>query len=203
MDWISSITLRGSHVLLEPLSQSHHDDLIDAVKDGELWKLWYTIVPSPKEMRAEIDRRMQWQGDGSMLPFAVVERATGKAVGMTTYLHIDAENRRLEIGATWYGKRVQRTSVNTECKYLLLAHAFETLGCNAVELRTSFFNHPSRRGIERLGAKLDGILRNHMILPNGTLRDTCVYSILVSEWPAAKAHLSWQLHRPRDDSPER
>jgi RimJ/RimL family protein N-acetyltransferase len=133
-----------------------------------------------------------------MLPFAAVDNTTGKAVGMTTYMNIDAPNKRVEIGSTWYGRSVQRSDLNTQCKRLLLTHAFEALGCIAVEFRTHFFNHQSRRGIERLGAKLDGILRSHQIAPNGTLRDTCVYSIIAAEWPTVKAHLNYQLSKPRE-----
>ena len=132
-----------------------------------------------------------------MLPFAVIDNASGKAVGMTTYMNIDAPQRRVEIGSTWYRRSVQRTEINSQCKLMLLAHAFETLDCIAVEFRTHFFNHQSRKGIERLGAKLDGILRNHMVMPNGTMRDTCVYSIIAPEWPTVKAHLTYQLSRPR------
>lgn len=132
-----------------------------------------------------------------MLPFAVIDRSDGAAVGMTTYMNIDAANRRLEIGSTWYSRRVQRTALNTECKLLLLRHAFEMLGCIAVEFRTHILNVASRRAIERLGAKLDGVLRQHMVMPNGSLRDTCVYSIIAPEWPTVRAHLGWQLERPR------
>jgi N-acetyltransferase len=128
----------------------------------------------------------------------VIDNAAGKAVGMTTYMNIDAGNRRVEIGSTWYRRSVQRTEINTQCKLMLLGHAFEQLGCIAVEFRTHFFNHQSRKGIERLGAKLDGILRSHMVMPNGTLRDTCVYSIIAAEWPTVKAHLTYQLSRPRE-----
>jgi RimJ/RimL family protein N-acetyltransferase len=167
--------------------------LQEAVRDGELWKLWYTPIPAPEEMVAEIERRLSLQASGSMLPFAVVERPSGRAVGMTTYMNIDAQNKRVEIGSTWYRQRVQRTSVNTECKLLLLMHALETLNCVAVEFRTSNFNFPSRRAIERLGAKLDGILRSHCLHPNGTLRDTYVYSIIAAEWPAVKANLTCML----------
>ena len=180
---------------LHPLSLQHHDDLVAAVHDGELWKLWYTLIPAPQDMRAEIERRLGSYSEGKMLPFAVIENASGKAVGMTTYLNIDAAHRRVEIGATWYRQRVQRTGLNTECKLLLLNHAFATLNCIAVEFRTHVFNQQSRRAIERLGAKLDGILRNHQLATNGTLRDTCVYSIIVSEWPAVKAHLTWLMER--------
>ena len=164
------------------------------MKDGELWTLWYTTIPEPEKMGAEIDRRLALQTKGSMLPFAVIDNTTGKAVGMTTYMNVDAANRRVEIGSTWYAKRVQRSALNTQCKLLLLTHAFEKLDCIAVEFRTHFFNHQSRRGIERLGAKQDGILRNHQIAPNGTLRDTVVYSIIASEWPTVKAHLTYQLN---------
>lgn len=192
------ITLTGRHASLEPLSQDHHDALCDATRDGELWKLWYTIVPSPEEMRATIERRNVLLKEGTMLPWAVRDLQSGKVVGMTTYMNVDGKNRRVEIGSTWYAQSVQRTSLNTECKLLLLAHAFEALECIAVEFRTSFFNHQSRRAIERLGAKPDGILRNHIRMPDGTLRDTCVYSILPSEWPAVKKHLLFKLTVPRN-----
>lgn len=195
MTWLAPITLHGTHVTLEPLSHARHDELVEAVRDGELWKLWYTVIPAPGAMREEIDRRLGLQEKGSMLPFAVVEAATNVAVGMTTYMDIDAVNRRVEIGSTWYRKRVQRTALNTECKLLLLRHAFESLDCIAVEFRTHFFNHASRRAIERLGAKLDGILRNHRRSSDGALRDTCVYSIISTEWPAVKSHLEHQLTR--------
>ena len=197
MSFAESVSLEGRQVSLVPLTQAHHHDLVEAAKDGELWNLWYTSVPTPEGMAEDIDRRLELQKSGSMLPFAVIEKATREAVGMTTYLNIDADNRRVEIGATWYRKRVQRSGLNTECKLLLLTHAFERLGCIAVEFRTHFFNRQSRAGIERLGAKLDGILRQHMIGRGGTLRDTCVYSILDHEWPTVKVHLAYQLDRPR------
>lgn len=197
MSWPKPTTLKGSHVILEPLTQSHHDDLVEAAKDGEAWKLWYTLAPSPEGMSKTIDMRRALQERGTMLPFAVIEKASGKAVGMTTYLNIDPDNKHLEIGATWYAQRVRRTAVNTECKLLLLEYAFESQKAIAVEFRTHFFNQQSRRAIERLGAKLDGILRNHQIVPNGTKRDTCVYSIIDGEWPTVKAHLIWELERPR------
>ena len=197
MTWPEPVTLRSASVTLEPLAQRHCGDLAVAVQDGELWKLWYTSIPAPEKMAAEIDRRLGLQAAGSMLPFAAIDNDRGKAVGMTTYMNVDAANKRVEIGSTWYRKAAQRTRLNTHCKRLLLTHAFETLGTVAVEFRTHFFNHQSRRGIERLGAKLDGILRSHQVAPNGTLRDTCVYSIIASEWPTVRAHLSWQLSRPR------
>lgn len=192
MPWPEPVVLEGRHATLEPLSRSHHDELADATRDGELWNLWYTVVPRPDTMMAEIDRRLDLQTRGSMLPFAVLDRS-GTAVGMTTFMNIDATYRRVEIGSTWYAKRVQRTALNTECKRMLMTHAFETLECIAVEYRTSFFNHQSRKAIERLGAKLDGVLRNHQRHSNGTMRDTCVYSILPSEWPAVKASLTFRL----------
>jgi RimJ/RimL family protein N-acetyltransferase len=193
MGFIDPVSLVGRHVSLVPLSHSHHDDLVEAVKDGELWNLWYTKIPAPEGLRAEIERRLDLQRQGSMLAFAVIEASTRQAVGMTTFMHIDAVNRRVEIGSTWYRRRVQRSALNTECKLLLLTHAFERLSCIAVEFRTHFFNMQSRAAIERLGAKLDGILRQHQIVGNGTLRDTCVYSILDREWPAVKSHLTHRL----------
>ncbi|HEY4442999.1 MAG TPA: GNAT family protein [Steroidobacteraceae bacterium] len=193
MNFTDPVSLHGLHVSLVPLSHSHHDDLVEAVKDGELWSLWYTKIPAPEGLRAEIDRRLELQRQGSMIAFAVIDESSREAVGMTTFMHIDAVNRRLEIGSTWYRKRVQRSALNTECKLLLLTHAFEQLNCIAVEFRTHFFNQQSRAAIERLGAKLDGVLRQHQIAGNGTLRDTCVYSILDREWPTVKAHLSHRL----------
>lgn len=193
MPWLQPTTLKGEHASLEPLSSAHRDGLIEAVKDGDLWTLWYTAIPSPDKMDAEIARRLDLQEKGAMLPFTVKD-AEGRIAGMTTYMNVDAPNRRVEIGSTWYAKRVQRTPLNTQCKLMLLTHAFERLDCIAVEFRTHFFNHQSRRGIERLGAKQDGILRNHSISPNGTLRDTVVFSIIASEWPTAKAHLTYQLN---------
>jgi len=198
------VTLEGRHARLVPLSHEHHDDLVEAVSDGELWRLWYTAIPTPAGMAAEIERRLGLHVRGSMLPFAVIATDgphAGHAVGMTTYMNIDAVNRRVEIGSTWYRRAVQRSGVNTSCKRLLLAHAFDDLACIAVEFRTHWFNQASRRGIERLGAKLDGVLRNHQINPHpdaaGSLRDTCVYSIIDSEWPAVKAHLEHRSNLAR------
>lgn len=194
---ITPITLAGRHVVLAPLSPTHLSGLIDAARDGDLWRLWYTAAPSPEGMQAEIDRRLALQRAGSKLPFTVISQPDARIAGMTTYMNIDATHARVEIGSTWHAARAQRTALNTEAKLLLLTHAFETLDCIAVEFRTHFLNHQSRRAIERLGAKLDGILRNHQRAPNGTLRDTCVYSITQSEWPTVRAHLTWQLERPR------
>ena len=197
MTWLQRVVLQSARVTLAPLEHAHHDALVEAVRDGELWKLWYTWVPTPESMAAEIERRLKQYADGAMLPFTVIDNMSGKPVGMTTFMNVDAANRRVEIGATWYRKSVQRSEVNTQSKLLLLTHAFDTLDCIAVEFRTHFFNQQSRRAIERLGAKLDGILRNHQRTTNGALRDTCVYSIIASEWPTVKAHLEWQLSRPR------
>jgi N-acetyltransferase len=195
--WLRPVTLQGKGVSLEPLALHHRDDLIAAVRDGELWRLWYTTIPAPERMQAEIERRLGLQAAGTMLPFAVIDSVLAKAIGMTTFLNADAANRRLEIGATWYCQSAQRTAINTRCKLLLLAHAFETLNCIAVEFRTHFLNGQSRKAILRLGAKLDGVLRSHQLATNGTLRDTCVYSIIAAEWPTVKSNLLWQLERPR------
>jgi RimJ/RimL family protein N-acetyltransferase len=172
-----------------PLAPEHCDDLVAAVRDGELWKLWYTTVPEPEQMGAEIERRLALQASGSMIPFAVVDPVSGRCVGMTTYMNIDRINRRVEIGSTWYARSFQRTGLNTEAKLLLLTHAFDTLQCIAVEFRTHIRNQQSRTAIERLGAKFDGILRNHSYAKDGTLRDTCVYSIIPAEWPDVRARL--------------
>lgn len=196
MSWPPEVELRGRHAALVPLRREHAVALADAVRDGELWTLWYTNVPTPDGMAAEIERRLALRAAGSMLPFTVLD-AHGVPVGMTTYMHVDAVHRRVEIGSTWVAKRVQRTALNTECKQMLLAHAFEVLDCIAVEFRTHRLNTVSRRAIERLGAQLDGILRCHQRLPDGSLRDTAVYSITAAEWPAVRAHLRWQLERPR------
>lgn len=195
--WPPTFTVSGTHVEIVELSSVHEADLQEAAADGELHRLWYTIVPKPEDVGQEITRRLNLRASGSMLPFAVIERATGKAVGMTTYMNIDSTNRRLEIGSTWYRASVQRSPVNTECKLLLLTHAFEELDCIAVEFCTHFINVQSRRAIERLGAKLDGIRRAHSIMANGTIRDTAVYSITQPEWSTVKANLQWMLEKPR------
>jgi len=193
MSWPAPVTLAGAHATLRPLSLDHHDALCAAARDGELWKLWYTSVPSPEGMRAEIERRLALP---TMCPFTVFD-AAGRVVGMTTYMHTDAVNRRVEIGSTWTAASAQRTPLNTQCKRLLLAHAFEALQCIAVEFRTHRLNTQSRRAIERLGAQLDGILRAHSIAGDGTVRDTAVYSITAPEWPAVRSNLDWQLVKPR------
>ena len=196
MGWPDPVTLVGPHARLEPLSQAHHDALCEATRDGELWRLWYTAVPSPEGMAREIDRRLALQSAGSMLPFTSFD-ASGRVVGMTTYMNIEASHRRVEIGSTWTAASAQRGPLNTQCKRLLLGQAFEALDCIAVEFRTHRLNNQSRRAIERLGAQLDGILRAHQRGADGSLRDTAVYSITAAEWPTVRAHLDWQLVKPR------
>jgi RimJ/RimL family protein N-acetyltransferase len=196
MPWPEPVELSGRIARLKLLSHDDQPGLTEAVQDGNLSTLWYTAVPAPENMAEEIARRLDLHAQGRMLPFTVFNAQTGAVVGMTTYMNIDAQNRRVEIGSTWYRAGAQRSGLNTECKLLLLRHAFETLGCIAVEFRTHFFNHQSRSAIERLGAKQDGILRSHTVTPDGILRDTVVYSIIASEWPAVRQHLTFQLARP-------
>lgn len=195
--WPPEFSVEGDSIQIETTHARHAADLAKAIENGKLDQLWYTMIPAAADIGEEIDRRLALRAKGDMLPFTVISKSTGKAVGMTTYMNIDAVNRRLEIGSTWYCPSVQRSSVNTECKLLLLAHAFEQLNCIAVEFRTHVINMQSRRGIERIGAKFDGILRAHMVMENGTIRDTACYSILAQEWPTVKAHLNWQLTKPR------
>jgi RimJ/RimL family protein N-acetyltransferase len=191
MTWPDPITLSGEIARLELLSHDHAPGLIEAVNNGKLWELWYTSIPAPDKMAAEIARRLKLHAEGKMLPFTIFTQKTGQTVGMTTYMNVDPVHRRVEIGSTWYRKSSQRSGINTECKLLLLTHAFEALNCIAVEFRTHFFNHQSRRAIERLGAKQDGILRSHMVAADGMLRDTVVYSIIASEWPTIRQHLQF------------
>ncbi len=200
MGWPAPVELRGSHAALLPLRPEHEAALAEAVRDGELWRLWYTSVPSPEGMAAEIERRLTLHSAGSMLPFTVFDESPqgrGRVAGMTTYMNIDPVHRRVEIGSTWTRASAQRTPLNTQCKRLLLGHAFEALDCIAVEFRTHRLNLQSRRAIERLGAQLDGVLRAHQRASDGSLRDTAVYSITAAEWPAVRSHLDWQLARPR------
>lgn len=195
--WPEDFSIEGTYAGIVPMTPDHLAELKEAAADGELHRLWYTSVPTPEGMGVEIDRRLALRKAGLMLPFSVVDRSDRKVVGMTSYMNIDQASRRLEIGSTWYRRSVQRSALNTECKLLLLQYAFEELDCIAVEFRTHFMNHQSRRAIERLGAKLDGILRSHTVMPNGTVRDTAVYSIIASEWPAVRANLTWMLDQPR------
>ncbi len=192
--WPPAVTLENVRVRMEPLAPRHADDLRLAATD--LGQLWYTWVPTPDGMDIEIDQRLAKRAAGSMLPFAILT-PDGRAVGMTTFMNIDAANRRVEIGSTWHARSVQRTGINTACKLLLLKYAFETLDCIAVEFRTHRLNVQSRRAIERLGAQFDGMIRAHMVMANGTVRDTACYSITAPEWPAVKANLEWMLEKPR------
>jgi RimJ/RimL family protein N-acetyltransferase len=191
--FIESVTLRGRHASLEPLAREHEASIMQAAADGELWKLWYTSVPAPDQTTAWLEAALDMRERQGAMPFAVRANDSGNIVGSTRYFNVDAANRRLEIGHTWYAQRAQRTAINTECKLLLLIHAFEQLRCIAVEFRTHWFNHRSREAILRLGAKQDGVLRNHQLLPDGSRRDTVVFSILDGEWPAVKRHLSDNL----------
>jgi len=195
--FVEPVTLLGTHAVLEPLAPEHLEGVRAAAADGGLWRLWYTSVPAPEATQAWFDKALDVRERLGGMTFVVREAASGDIVGSTRYFNVDAPNRRLEIGHTWYAKRAQRTAINTECKLLLLAHAFETLSCIAVEFRTHWFNHASRRAIERLGAKQDGVLRNHQLSPDGSRRDTVVFSILDGEWPAVKTHLRFLLDRPR------
>jgi RimJ/RimL family protein N-acetyltransferase len=190
------LTLTGTHVSLVPLSHDHTDALAEASAAGQLHKLWYTTVPSAEGMAAEITRRLALRDKDQMIPFTQVD-STGRPVGMTTYMHIDHATPRVEIGSTWIGPNAQRGPLNTEAKRLLLAHAFEVWGCAAVEFRTHRLNLQSRRAIERLGARNDGILRAHMRMADGSLRDTACYSIIAPEWPVVRSHLDWLIVKPR------
>ena len=195
MRFVEPVTLSGRHATLEPLAREHEAAVRAAAADGELWRLWYTGVPAPDKTAAWIDAALAMRANLGAMPFAIRDNASGDIVGSTRCFNVEAAHRRLEIGHTWHAKRAQRTAINTECKLLLLAHAFETLDCIAVEFRTNFFNFQSRQAIERLGAKQDGILRNHQLTPDGTLRDTVVFSIINGEWPAVKRNLQFLLER--------
>ncbi|TGK31833.1 N-acetyltransferase [Leptospira gomenensis] len=189
------LVLVGETIELHPLKKDHAEALAQAVLDGELWKLWFTTVPSPEKIKPWIETALDEEIQQRSLPFAVYHKKDRKFIGSTRYMNLEKGERRLEIGSTWYSKSYQKTSVNTECKYLLLEHAFERLECIAVEFRTHRLNETSRKAIERLGAVLDGILRNHRTMSNGTLRDTAVYSIIRNEWPTIKSHLTFKLQR--------
>jgi len=196
--WIDPVTLEGKFVRLVPLEREHQDALASATADGELWKLWYTSVPSPGTITTWMDAALAQRDSDGAQPFTVIDARTGDVVGSTRYMNVEAAHRRLEIGSTWYAKRVQRTAINTEVKLLLLSHAFDTLKTIAVELRTHFMNRQSRTAIARLGAKEDGILRNHQIGRDGIYRDTVVFSIIESEWPAVRANLRAKLETRLD-----
>ena len=200
--FIEPVTLRGVHATIEPLAADHIEPIRAAAADGALWRLWYTSVPSPEMTSAWLQRALDMRETQGAMPFAIRAVASGDVVGSTRYFNVDATNRRLEIGHTWYARRAQRTAINTECKLLLLTHAFETLGCIAVEFRTHWFNQASRRAIERLGAKQDGVLRNHQLLADGSRRDPVVYSIIEGEWPVVRAHLKFLLDTKRPAAPD-
>lgn len=202
MNAFAPIILRGKYVTLEPLSHDHHDGLVEAASDGELWNLWYTTVPKPVGMRAEIERRLSLQDAGTMLPFTarVNDPETGepgKVIGMTTYCGIDTSVPRVEIGYTWNAASMQGSGTNPDSKKLLLQHAFETLDCASVVFCTHWMNMQSREAIARLGAKQDGILRAHRRMPDGSLRDTVVFSILAAEWPQVRNGLDLRLAKKR------
>jgi len=193
MSALEPVTLTGDLVSLRPLALEDEEGLIEAVKDGELWRLWYTNIPEPGGMRAEIERRLTLQERGSMLPFTTRSLRDGRIIGMTSFMNIDASTPRVEIGSTWNAASAHGSGTNAESKLLLLTHAFEVWGCPAVELRTSWQNKQSRAAIEGLGAKLDGVLRQHSRTRDGSLRDTCVYSIVAAEWPQARSALRFRL----------
>ena len=189
------LVLEGHGVRLEPLTPEHREALAAAAADGELWRLWFTAVPEPAKTETYVDDALKGEKDGVMLPWVVRELASDAIVGSTRYHDIVARADRVEIGYTWYAKRWQRSHVNTACKLLLLGHAFDTLGCAVVGLRTDNFNFASQRAIERLGAKKDGVIRHHQLRRDGTVRDSVMYSILVAEWPDVKRHLELRLAR--------
>lgn len=188
-------TLSGRLVTLEPLAQEHREGLVEAARDGEMWRLFYTRVPAPDEMDAEIERRLQLLGEGSMIPFTTRRNDTGRIIGMTTYMNIDAATPRVEIGSTWNAASAHGIGTNPESKLLMLRHAFEVWDCPAVEFRTDWHNHQSRAAIARLGAKQDGVLRSHSIMPAGYVRDTVVFSIIASEWAGVRLGLEQRLRR--------
>ena len=191
-DWSATPTLRGAHATLEPLQRSHVEALCHAVRDGEVWQAWYGSTPAPDTMASWVDAALAMQASGAAMPFVVRERG-GTIVGSTRFYDIARDVPRAHIGYTWYGASVQRTGVNSEAKLMLLTHAFEALGCIAVGFKTSWFNQASRTAIARLGAKQDGVLRNHMRHRDGSIRDSVVFSILDAEWPAVKANLRAKL----------
>lgn len=195
MGWLTELELQTELVLLRPLRAADKPALVAAAADGRLWEIWYTKVPSAETVDAYVDYALSEQAAGRALPFAVVEKASGEVIGTTRFCNADIANKRLEIGYTWYSSRTQRSAINTQCKLALLGHAFEQLGAIAVELRTHWHNQASRAAIARLGAKQDGVLRNHRIDPDGALRDTVVFSIIDSEWPTVRKSLQFKLAR--------
>ncbi|HBO11694.1 MAG TPA: GNAT family N-acetyltransferase [Halieaceae bacterium] len=198
MAFVEPVTLSAHGVTLEPLAFEHEEGLRAAAADGALWQLRVTSVPAPGETRDYIAKALAAREEGHRFAFAVIEEATGDVLGSTSYHDIIPAVKRVEIGYTWYARRAQRTHVNTACKLLLLAHAFDSLGCNVVGWRTDNFNFASQRAIERLGAKKDGVLRGHALRRDGTIRDTVMYSLTCGEWPEVRAHLEWRLEAPRE-----
>ena len=194
-NWLDPIVLTGSQVELIPLEASHREGLVSAARDGKLWELWYTNIPSEDAMADYIRIALLEREQGKSLPFVVLRKSDRKVIGSTRFLNAKPQHKRVEIGATWYAKSFQRTGVNTECKYLMLTYAFEQLGAVAVEFRTHWHNHPSRNAILRLGAKQDGVLRNHRIDPSGGFRDTVVFSIIQLEWPVVKKSLEFNMDK--------
>lgn len=195
--WLTPVTLTGDSIMLVPMTPEHKDGLIGAASDGELWKLWYTSVPSAETVDSYLSMAFSDQKQQKALPFVVIDKRSGEVIGATRFCNVEPTSRRLEIGYTWYASRVQRTGVNTECKYLLLRHAFESLACIAVEFRTNWYNFPSREAIARLGAKQDGVLRNHRIDHEGNLRDTVVFSVISGEWPGVERSLRFRMEKFR------
>ncbi|MCF6439288.1 GNAT family N-acetyltransferase [Pseudoalteromonas luteoviolacea] len=192
--WLSSDALEGDLVVLEPLLLSHCEELRDAVSDGTSWQLWYASVPAPQDMQEYVEKAIKGLARGEMA-FVVKTKQDGKVVGTTRFYDVKEQHRRASIGYTWYSDSVRRTGINTECKYLLMSYLFDTKGALSLEFKTHFFNQASRTAIERLGAKLDGILRSHQVMPDGSLRDTAIYSILSHEWPAVKNNLRAKLNK--------
>lgn len=191
--WLRDVELESENITLTPLTMAHADALVNAAMDGELWKLWFTSVPNAETISDYIATALEQRDKGLSLPFVVIDKASGEVIGSTRFCNADPINQRLEIGYTWYSKTYQKTSCNTECKLLMLNHAFETLDAIAVEFRTSWHNQASRTAIARLGAKQDGVLRNHQKMPNGGYRDTVVFSIINSEWLSVKENLTFKL----------
>ena len=197
MAFVEPVTLRQSGLRLEPLALAHEAGLAAAAADGELWRLRVTSVPEPQDTRAYIETALRMRDEGNRFAFAVLDDATGRVLGTTSYHDILPAVKRVEIGYTWYAKRCQRTHINTTCKLLLMGHAFDTLGCHVVGWRTDNFNFASQRAIERLGAKKDGVIRGHALRRDGTIRDTVMYSMRSGEWPEAKAQLLYLRDKPR------
>ncbi len=191
--WVQPIILKSEYVTLVPLAVEHATDLGKAIQDGDLWKIWYLYLPKPCEMLDAVNSYLNWQKSDNFIPFVVIDNQTSKVVGMTGYFKMFANIRRLDIGWTWYKKSAQKTNINTEAKLLLLTHAFEAKAATVVSFGVNWFNENSKRAVERLGAKLDGVLRNHVKMPNGIICDYCIYSIIDREWPAVKNSLKAKL----------